>query len=185
MDYDAIIPRSNDSVPSHVADWSIARIIDSMLSDQQSVSVSAPVLEVLKAASVELRELRDRQMQLTKRIRTVRSTMTALQNLRQVRQNPADPLERQLMKRMAEGNEPDQELRRACRIAMLESPEGLTKEEVLARIVRRGSYHFANVASAKTVIRKELNAMVEEGELECEACESGWKWKRIAESPAR
>ncbi|SRR5579871_1302638 len=156
-----------------------------MATQQQSVYVPAPVIEVLKAASVELRELRDLQMQLTKRIRTVRSTMTALQNLQQFRESAAEQVESLPMNQTMEGKEPDQGLRRACRIAMLESQEGLTKDEVLARIVRRGSYQFANVASAKTAIRKELNAMVEEGELECEACEVGWKWKRIADTPAR
>lgn len=156
-----------------------------MATQQQSVFVPAPVIEVLKAASVELRELRDLQMQLTKRIRTVRSTMTALQNLQQLRENAAGQGKSLRMNQTTEGNEPDPELRRACRIAMLESQEGLTKDEVLARIVRRGSYQFPNVASAKNAVRRELNAMVEEGELECEACEVGWKWKRIADSPAR
>jgi len=156
-----------------------------MATQQQSVYVPAPVIEVLKAAGVELRELRDLKMQLTKRIRTVRSTMTALQNLQQLRGSAAEQAESLRMNQTTEGEETDQELRRACRIAMLESQEGLTKDEVLARIVRRGSYQFANVASANNAIRRELNALVEEGELDCEACDVGWKWKRIADTPAR
>ena len=151
-----------------------------MLTEQQIVYVPAPVIEVLKAASVELRELKDRQTQLTKRIRTLRSTMTALQNLQHSRRASCEQDESGTAKHTSADNGTDPELRRACRIAMLEALEGLTKEEVLARIVRRGSYRFAHLASAKTAIRRELSAMVEEGELECETYEFGWKWKRVA-----
>lgn len=183
MDYDAIIPQTNDSVPSHVAAGPIARIIDSMLTDQQSVSVSAPVFEVLKAASVELRELRDRHTQLTKRIRTLRSTMAALHNLQHHRSS-TQPSSRQTKPEIANA-EPDEELRRACRIALMESSEGLTKDEVFARIVRRGSYRFADIVSAKLAIRAELNSMVQEGELECVTGEFGSKWNRASTTPAR
>ena len=156
-----------------------------MLTDHQSASVESPVLEVLRAAGHELRELRDRQVQVTKRIRTLRSTMAALQNLQHGQHAPSNEVESSSRKPLVSPCESDEELRRACRIAMLESAEGLTKDEVFARIVRRGSYHFADIVSAKAALRVELNAMVRDGELECETDESGSKWKRVATARER
>ncbi len=124
-------------------------------------------------------------MQLTKRIRTVRSTMAALHNLQHAHPASYGQFDPTTAKRTRAEHEADQELRRACRIAMLESVEGLTKEEVLARIVRRGSYRFADIASAKAAVRRELNAMVKDGELECETDEFGSKWRRSATTSAR
>lgn len=150
-----------------------------MLTEHQTAHGESPVLEVLRAAGLELRELRDQQVQVTKRIRTLRSTMAALQNLQHGQHEPSTEVESSSGKHQVSSSESDEELRRACRIAMLESVDGLTKDEVFARIVRRGSYHFADIVSAKAALRAELNSMVRDGELECESDESGSKWKRV------
>lgn len=140
-------------------------------------------MEVLKAAALELRELRNRQIQLTRRIRTLRSTMVALRNLQHQHSSYSQSDSARVKRPIS--HEPDEELRRACRIALLESLDGLTGDEVFARIVRRGSYRFVDIASAKPAIKAELNAMAEEGELEREIGEFGPKWKRVANSSGR
>jgi hypothetical protein len=55
-------------------------------------------------------------------------------------------------------------LRRACRIALMESDEAATAQEICARILRRGSYAFESGDNAFTVIEQTLSAMQKEGE---------------------
>jgi hypothetical protein len=55
------------------------------------------------------------------------------------------------------------DLRRACRIALLESFEMMSGKEVYSRIVRRGSFLFTKSESANSAVVRELNCLVREG----------------------
>ncbi|MGA8429530.1 MAG: hypothetical protein WB729_06890 [Candidatus Sulfotelmatobacter sp.] len=70
-------------------------------------------------------------------------------------------------------------LSRACRIALLESSTA-TLEEIRERIVRRGSFSFADSASADAGLIRTLNFMVEIGEVRCVAIANQKRWQRIA-----
>ena len=153
-----------------------------MWTDKNTDAVQSPVAEVLRAASLELRELHDRQLQLTKRIRTLRSAMAALHNLQRASAHStqaSSPCSETILPAPASRTENcgEADLRRACRIALLESCDALSDDEVLARIVRRGSYFFADYAAAIEAVTRELAAMSKDGEVEIDPSVS--KWKRV------
>jgi hypothetical protein len=55
------------------------------------------------------------------------------------------------------------DLRRACRIALMEASDTFSEYDIYSRIVRRGSFDFAGGNAAD--VAKELDAMVEDGEV--------------------
>lgn len=72
-----------------------------------------------------------------------------------------------------------QKLRRACRIALMESDEAASTEEICSRIVRRGSFPFKNLEHARTAIARTLDNMAREGETSSLNHETQLRWKRI------
>ena len=58
-------------------------------------------------------------------------------------------------------------LRRACRIALLESQRPQNCVEICQRINRRGSWSFASYTDALEIIATHLQAMVEDAEILC------------------
>jgi len=71
-------------------------------------------------------------------------------------------------------------LQRACRIALLEGEGPLSMEEICTRIVRRGSFLFANPAGANAALLRVLNAMAQCGEVHLIESARGWSWERVA-----
>ena len=146
------------------------------------------VSEVLGAVIHELRELRASYKRVAKRIRVLRGAMHALQELdaqsfcdrpEQVevkiasRARPSEPNTiltskdticrmSAIQKRRIHDNQ-NADLRRACRIALLETANAVSDSELLARIIRRGSFCFAATDSALLAIDQELTAMAEQG----------------------
>jgi hypothetical protein len=59
-------------------------------------------------------------------------------------------------------NRTEFELRRACRIALMESQETASLEEVYSRIVRRESFSFAGVEYPLVAIARIVNILAEE-----------------------
>jgi hypothetical protein len=59
-------------------------------------------------------------------------------------------------------NRAEFELRRACRIALMESQETASLEEVYSRIVRRESFSFAGVEYPLVAIARIVNILAEE-----------------------
>jgi hypothetical protein len=146
----------------------------------QQRSVQPPVGEILYTASLELRELRACLLQLTRRIQTLKRALAALRDFesdclaqprRAFASSPDEHPELAL--------ESDPALRRACRIALLESCEGLSEDEILARITRRGSYSFLDQNFAKIAIANELREMSKACEAQRVRCASGAKWRRL------
>lgn len=74
-------------------------------------------------------------------------------------------------------------LTRACRIALMEAGGTASPDEIRTRIVRRGSFSFADSAFADAAIIRTLNSMTDGGEVR--RLEDGPQslWQRIA--PAR
>jgi hypothetical protein len=140
-------------------------------------SGSAPqrsVLEVLKTASAELLELRAHYETVSHRIRTLRTAVDVLRRLEN-RSLAAEDLERVDL-----GCSPNSELRRACRIALLEASDAASEQEICRRIVRRGSYRFVNMGTATLSIVEELDALVDLGEVQRFDSPEGRLWQRIS-----
>jgi len=71
------------------------------------------------------------------------------------------------------------ELKRACRIALLEASGSLSVNDVYERILRRGSFMFANPEFGKSKIVSELTALVEEGSARLFSVGFDCRWQRI------
>jgi hypothetical protein len=158
------------------------------------------LLEVVKAAGLELQELRARHRAVTKRIRNLRIAVGALRQMRTrgiaARMEQASRSSRLGRTSQAEHRSSDEtqvmlqtrdiallqnrDLRRACRIALLETTEPVSLDEIYARILRRGSFFFASADVAAWAIGKELNAMATEGEIRRVAATSKPRWQRIS-----
>jgi len=164
------------------------------------ISCGNSVSEVLKIASTELRELRAHYRTVTQRIRKLRIVVDALRELgghsvafemeskkpssehaldrrSSVTTVPEEKF-RQENKTPRKIRRPSPDLRRACRIALLEKFESVSIEEVYQRIVRRGSFAFANADRAMPAIVEELNALANDGELRRIEAASGMSWQR-------
>jgi len=72
------------------------------------------------------------------------------------------------------------DLRRACRIALLETANAISDSELMARIIRRGSFCFADRDSAVLAIDQELTAMAEQGEVQAINSSSQRLWQRVS-----
>lgn len=165
-------------------------------------STQASVSEVVRAVVRELRELRTRYREVNTRIRHLRITVDTLQQLDgnvlyvssdREQLSPAlddcptasDPsaadfaVDRSSHACTGNGNP---ELRRACRIALLETNDAISDSEIYARIVRRGSYSFPCAESAARAVAEELHAMLVLGELRRVGNLATQAWQRTEEN---
>ena len=168
-------------------------------------SGSAPqrsVLEVLKTASAELLELRAHYETVSHRIRTLRTAVDALRKL-ESRSPTAESEASSLLSSQSafvvrEGHDLDTtqakagfhganvgvgrnpDLRRACRIALLEASDAASEQDICRRIVRRGSYRFVNIGTAASSIVEELDALVDLGEVHRFDSPEGRLWQRTS-----
>ena len=176
-----------------------------MASTDQSRSRIESASEVLGAVIHELRELRASYKTVAKRIRVLRGAMHALQELdaqsfcdrpepgevktasRGRASEPSTILTSEdticrmsvIQKRRIQDNQ-NADLRRACRIALLETASAISDTELLARIIRRGSFCFANPDLAVLAIDQELTAMAEQGEVQAINNSPQRLWRRIS-----
>ncbi len=70
-------------------------------------------------------------------------------------------------------------MRRACRIALLETDEPATVDEIYSRIAQRESFSFANAYQATAAIRQTLNLMTAQGEALIVDTNPRPRWKRV------
>jgi hypothetical protein len=176
-----------------------------MASTDHSRSGVESASEVLGAVIHELRELRASYNRVAKRIRVLRGAMQALQQLdaqafcdrsdwvavkigssRRLSEAstllPSEAAVRRrsaIQKRRIHDNE-NPDLRRACRIALLETANAVSDSELLTRITRRGSFCFADTDSALLAIDRELTAMADQGEVQPVNSLSQRLWQRIS-----
>jgi hypothetical protein len=172
-------------------------------SDYLQPSAQTSASEVLKVVILELRELRSRYREVTGRIRNLRIAVDALRSLgtepahiasghRQSStlpeqdwtassRNGAGDASRATSAVRARSviRRQNPDLRRACRIALMEVMGAVTDAEIYARIVRRGSFCFVRADSATRAIAEELDAMVEQGELRLVNDPSKRLWEQI------
>lgn len=157
--------------------------------------------EVMCAVTAELRHLRASYRELTRRIRVVRGVVHALRDLGsaaaagnsyhdeltappRLNESLADRHVEEVLKQSEQSERTsvcssNPELRRACRIALMETTAAVSDEEIYSRIVRRGSFSFIGVESAARAIYEELSALVEQGEIRMVGRYSKRLWQRI------
>jgi chorismate mutase len=133
------------------------------------------VVEVVKAAHEELRQLLRQRGEIMKRIGTLKQTIAGLANLFGEEILPQDLLE--LVDRKTGGRQPG--FTKACRMVLMETGRPLTVREVCEQIQQRLpavlQRHKDPLASVTTV----LNRLVEYGEARAVVRENGrraWVW---------
>jgi hypothetical protein len=72
----------------------------------------------------------------------------------------------------------NERMRRACRIALMETEEAATVSEIYSRIAHRESFHFDNIYRAESALRQTLNLMTEQGEILVVDTNPCPRWKR-------
>ncbi len=156
---------------------------------------------VVELVGYELRELDLRREEVTRRIRNLYAAIAALKKCSRLPDEEAFNdssrlVEPHLARRRAFAriqhskqawDRQNLSLRRACRIALLETEEAIPAKEIRARIVRRGSFVFMDLNCAVTSILAELNRMAEDGEVCYSGADRHRRWQRVSrtdESPA-
>jgi hypothetical protein len=181
----------------------IATVMASSDYSAPPAGVQGSVSEVINLVDAELRNLLARREDVSKRIRSLHLAVRALQNFaggpvsdhageivegpeRHSRTSSGTECVSHAIARnnsqteARDGVNSNQTLRRACRIALLETPEGLTEQDIHARIVRRGSFSFINAEFAQPAIFQELAVMSKQGEVRCFENGSDRRWQRIS-----
>jgi hypothetical protein len=186
----AFVPGTDAFVPALWNAYQVVRIIPEIV--MSSINYSRPepqisMVEVVKAAALELRRLRARHRAVTKRIRQLRIAVGALRGLKRDGMRHAEGVDGGNSNPTAVLQEwniraQSRDLRRACRIALLETIDAVTYTEIYARIVRRGSFLFDSPALAVAAIIEELNAMADAGEVRCVDASAEQRWQRISPS---
>jgi len=176
-----------------------------MASSDHSRSGVESASEVLGAVMHELQALRASYNRVAKRIRVLRGAMHALRELdaqsfcdrseqvevkMALRGRSSEPstiltsedevCRKSAMQKTSIHNNQNPDLRRACRIALLETANAVSETELLARIARRGSFFFADPDSALLAIDQELTVMAELGEVRAINNLSQRLWQRVA-----
>jgi hypothetical protein len=148
-------------------------------------ATQASASEVLKVVVLELHELQTQYKEVTSRIRNLRIAVDALRELgdktlpeplekaegstHRARKTSAESVGENLIRTRSRsgilrGN-PNPDLQRACRIALMETTNAVTVDEIYARILRRKSFSFLDRESAIHAISEELHTMLHQGEL--------------------
>jgi hypothetical protein len=71
------------------------------------------------------------------------------------------------------------QLRRACRIALMEAGGTASLDEIRSRIVRRGSFSFPDSGLSESVIVQTLDSMAASAEVRCQQNGAQLVWQRI------
>ncbi len=147
-----------------------------------TVPVESSIREVMKLTQAELRDLLARREEIAWRIRHLRQVADGVESV------PSQPaFDRTTSERFAGrslpqvrrgSNRAQLRLTRACRIALMEERTASPKE-IYCRIVRRGSFSFANSEFAIPAIVGVLNAMTDDGEVRCFEDGQGCRWSLV------
>ena len=160
----------------------------------QSVgAISGPLSDVVTQLRMELHNLRTNEKELRRRIHSINQVLRGLQDMTAnpaVESAPTNPQPQAVVPDRVEpslpagarrlSNQMMASLQRACRIALLEAPGALSLEEVYARIVRRGSFPFANLEQASPSLIEVLGDMARDREIRCLESDACCHWERIA-----
>jgi hypothetical protein len=171
-------------------------VVDMASSDHSAqTAVHGSVTAVLQLVNVELQQLLVRREEVAKRIRSLYTAVNALKEFaarpvsctvgpacKTMREKPNLP-EMSIANPTESMDDASLRLRRACRIALLETDEPLSEQEICTRILRRGSFSFVKADLACPAILQELTAMTEAGEICCFLSGSSKKWQQILREP--
>jgi hypothetical protein len=187
--------RSTQFVPASLVSAPVAHPVGkrretiSAMSHKENAETSQPVPDIVRdlvqRAESKLAELEARKQYLRRRVQALR--FLAGHNA----DNP--PAERQESVTSAPSSsehhleqrtsDPDfgkgtTRLRRACRIALLESEAPQTSREICQRISKRGSLLFQTSTDPVHIISAELELMAKESEITCRVLEGENRWQR-------
>jgi len=164
-----------------------------------SATRESAVAETVKRVNAEAFDLLIRRAEINQRIRCLHQVMKALQELAANRTlnvcvaahhaPVASPVNQSTPHRYSvvwmRSPMPDRSqhlpaaLMRACRIALMEAGGTASADEIRARILRRGSFRFADSGLADTAIIQTLNVMTDGGEVRRLEAGSQSMWQRI------
>jgi hypothetical protein len=154
--------------------------LDWLNQHERSLPTLEVVRDIVKRAETTLSVLHIQRAQLVRRIHALRylAQIAAQQELRKADLSVSTPTlsirpKKQLrsgqmksQRRVLEGRRKSaSNLRRACRIALMESDRPQNSLEILERITKRGSFTFERHIDPPKTISQELNKMAEEGEI--------------------
>jgi hypothetical protein len=148
-------------------------------------AVPEMIRDLVRRAEAKLAELEGRKQYLRRRLQALRFLATHATETR--------PAERQ--ENLAPGPSPSEHaiertasdhdsakgtpgLRRACRIALMESDEPQTTEQIYQRICKRGSLSFQSSMDALHILSAELELMAKESEITCLVLHGEKRWQR-------
>jgi hypothetical protein len=167
-------------------------------------STQASASEVLKVVVLELHELQTQYKEVTSRIRNLRIAVDALRELGDTTLSELDegtsvsarrtrttvkevlgenPLRTRSRTPISRSN-PNPHLQRACRIALMETGDAISIDEIYSRILRRKSFEFVDRSSAIQAIHAELDSMLHQGELRRVVDSRNTTWLRLAPEKA-
>ena len=143
------------------------------------------VRDLVRRAESKLAELEARKQYLRRRLQALRFlAVHAAENRSGERQdNLAPPLSSSVTDatRAASGEDSGKvttRLRRACRIALMESDEPQTSGQIYQRISKRGSLSFQSSIDPLHAISAELQLMVKDSEITCRFLHGEKRWQR-------
>jgi hypothetical protein len=154
-------------------------VSEDALSTQQPTQSVAQLVELLRS---ELSELSQQDNALRKLARGLSLLLRTLPKSSVLGTPPPEsiPLLVRTSGRSRRKVEANESIRRACRIALMETEEAATVDEIYSRIVHRESFHFDNIYQAAAAIRQSLNSMTEQGEILVVETHPCPRWKRTS-----
>ena len=152
--------------------------------DERSAE-STFVREAVRRAEAKLAQLQARKKHIHSRMQALRYLVTHAEanygraaespvvHTDAVQENASTPVERYRLQRQSR-------LRRACRIALMETDQPQSCAEIYERIQKRGSMSFGLNDDALHVLSVQLRAMATNSEVVCCVInrETRWQWKR-------
>lgn len=139
------------------------------------------VSETVKRVNAKALDLLNRQTEINRRIRYLRQVMRGLQDLkgRPALNRPTTSVQSVGPVAPVRRNHRADGLTRACRIALMEVAGAASLEEIRSRIIRRGSFSFADFGFANAAMIRTLNTMTDNGEIRCLENGPECRWQRV------
>jgi hypothetical protein len=142
------------------------------------------IRDLVRRAEAKLAELESRKQYLRRRLQALRFLATHATTRPAERQEnlpPGPPSSEHAIERAASDQDSPKgapRLRRACRIALMESDEPQTTEQIYQRICKRGSLSFQSSTDPLHVLAAELELMAKESEITCSGLHGEKRWQR-------
>lgn len=154
--------------------------------DEEPLTMAVMVRDLVRRAEEKLVELQSRKGHIRRRLQALRYLVTHSASTRSARQEKpalAPSISRTEVSPVtpAPGPEIPQEsdkLRRACRIALMESDQPQGCREIFRRIKHRGSLSFDGYPDPLQALTNELDLMTAQEEITCVSNRGEKRWQR-------